>query len=163
MRVSPVIGRVGGGPTYDSFLAHISALAINGPITSWGIGNVEGNIGARLATAAPFSGNLFDSSWGRSFPGGSSIARIVQHGMPSAAAASALASAGQKLLVRIAYGPQVTAFFSFNRNGYASLEYFFEEPINSYVLTELIFWDAVMGQAVRMQPSASLGPTPYTW
>lgn len=161
MRVSPIIGRVSGGPTYDEFVAHITAMATGG-VASW-----TGRVlvaGAYRTTAAASVGNMSGSSWMTVFrssdnANGTSRPRAVLHGLPSITVMNALAAASSEVFVRFVDATAPSGFSAVDRNGFLSSANASTTP--AMKMTELLYW--LDGQAWKMQPDLGLGPTPYTW
>ncbi len=154
---SPMLIRL-GGPSYADFQAHIATLSVNGSV-AWS-SNPPGSPGNRKrTTAAAATGSMFGSSWLSTFDTFSTLARAIQHGLPSEAAFDAQVANGREIYFQLGdggFGP----YAGLDRNGYESASGGggLDEAL---AVTDLIYWDGSAAQ--RMNPSAGTGPTPYVF
>lgn len=81
--------------------------------------------------------------------GSNATARMVQHGLPSQAEYLAQQAAGRQVYFElVSYGS--APLVGQTRNGYTSLSISGEYP--AWQMTDLIYWNAALGKARRMNP-----------
>lgn len=105
------------------------------------------------------------STWGPSSAEGvrttSTLARGVQHALPSQAAFDALQ--GGQIYVEFPTATfSVAALPSVNRNGFASSANA-STGLTVTKIIDLIRWDFTLNKAFRSNPSAGTAETEYTW
>lgn len=148
----------GGGKTYAEFVTHITGLATGG-VASWSSINAE--VGSYRTTAAGAAGQMYGSSWASFFLSDVAPCRLIQHGLPSAAAFNAQVAGGFQIFFRLAGAGDQTTFSAVNRNGYLSQAFTDGTPYPGFACDLILYWDGT--QAQKMNPSTGTGPTPYTW
>lgn len=151
---------VGGivGKTYAEFQTQIATLATGG-VASW-TGTISANNGARRVTATTLSGGMSGSSWQARTNPAATVARLIQHGVPSQAVIDDQVANGREVYYLSSFIANTNVVTGITRNGFTSQT---EDLLgdNGYIVTDLIYWDGT--QAQRMNPSAGTGPTVYTW
>lgn len=150
--------------TYAEFQAHIATLTAS--IRT--VNSTSNTVGQFRVTLGSPSGGMIGSSWGPGSSGGfaqggsSSLARIIQHAMPSEDVFNALVAAGSEVCVTIVtVSTPAGALNSVTRNGYTSTSYAGGAGTANAV-SELLLFDLTDGP-VRMVPNAGLGPSAYTF
>jgi hypothetical protein len=149
---------------YEAFVAHITAKATGGPV-SWISGlSVQGKgAGKYIVTASEVfsggSGTMFGSPWGSYFSPSSPPGRLCNHGFPTSAWPGDQLTAARKIYFEIALGSVVSSFTGLDRNGFPSAS-LSEPDIQSYWMTDLIYWDGTAAQ--RVNPQSEAGPILYT-
>lgn len=152
---------VNAGPTYEDFLEHITSLATDGEVQN---GNTVP--GTNLDVKVLLNGdsmNMFGSPWNTQFSGGNEVTQymsVARHSLPSEAEWNAQRANLRRVYVKIRYINYSATYLSVDRNGYQSQGITFYEFVPLSV-TDFLFWDGT--KAMRMNPSAGTGPTPYTW
>ena len=146
-----------GGASYAAFQAHITALATNG-VAGWASGVAAGSF---RTTAAAATGTMFNTTWGNRVYTGDTIARRVQHGLPSEAVFNDQVANGRMMFVRFSDGGDLFAAASINRNGYTSSAYDDGLGYPSVWMEEIIYWDGT--SAWRITPRTAGSPTPYVF
>lgn len=153
---------IGGGANdlEAAWVAHVTALAVNGAATWSGSATPNGAL-RTVPTAAP-SGNMWGSPWGTYYMTSfAPVSRVIQHALPSEAVLNAQIAAGRPIFFRaLDWGSEPGWFNSVARNGYTSLNWN-AEPYAAGYLTEVLYFDGA--EAWRMQPFGTLGPIPYAW
>jgi len=140
--------------TYLEFQAHIAALATNGV---GGFGSAV-SVGRRRVTTGAGNGVIVGTSWQNAFStSGTAYAGAIRHGMPSQAAFLAQGASGYEVYVEIVTAPD-QEFVSVSRNGLTSSTAASGPALRCL---DLIYWDGT--QAMRINPFAGTGPTPYLW
>lgn len=147
----------GATKTYAEFVAHITTLAVQGE-RGW---SAAMSAGAWRTTVGAATGAMTGTVWLTYAFEASALSRAVQHALPSLAEMTS--QTGKQVFVRLVADASRVAFSGLTRNGFTSAA--FNDGIAHPVIlmTELLYWDAALGMAMRMQPSLGLGPTPYTW
>jgi hypothetical protein len=155
--MAATVGSGLGGRTYEDFQAHIATLTSK--IVAWGSAlDGTGETGNRT-TAGPLVGHMYDTSWAGFPQAGSTIARVVQHALPSEPAVMAQIAAGWEIYFETGHRGNWPSFRSIDRNGYVSLSY--GGPLFSISVTKMIVWDGE--KAWVSNPEQGIGPAIYTW
>ena len=152
MMVSP--GRFGGADE-AAFNAHIATRATSG-VMGWSAGVSPG---LWRTTAAAAVGLMYNTPWGSMIYQGDTLARAIQHGLPSEAVFNALVAAGRQIFVRIIDAGGLIGASAVTRNGYTSVYYYDGTSYASVYLVELAYW--LDDQAWTVSPTYQSGPSLY--
>ena len=149
----------GASKTYAQFQAHIAGVA---PTTiTWSSTTIPSAVSRRV-TAAGATGAMTGTSWTAiGFRSDSTVARVVQHGLPSQAVFDSQVINSGEMVIQFGTTESIGSYFSDNRNGYTSVAS--GSPANGNTISDLIYWDFALSAAFRMNPSAGTGPTPYVF
>lgn len=153
--------KAAAGKTYAEFVAHITALAVDGA-RDWASQASWAADLAHITTAGAAAGDMYGTSFNASFRGvgtPSAISRVVQHGLPSEADFTQQTTNGWIVFVRTTTGSAPSGFASLSRNGYASLSS--SSTTGPRACIELIRWNGF--QAMKSNPSIGGAETEYTW
>ena len=154
-----------GSDPYQRFRDHIAGLATDG---AWGfLTNLASASRAAKAWRVTADGDpasapvgLYGSSWNSSFAlNAGTIARAIQHGLPTRAIFDEQITARREMFVRLAVVSN-RELFGLDRNDYASEGSDGAIETRAVQMTELLFWDG--SQARRMTPNTGGGPTLFT-
>lgn len=136
--------------TYAEYQAAIAALTAT--TAAWGSGPGGTGDTTYRTTAAADTGSMSGSSWISVFIG--TVAKVVQHGLPSQAEYNAQIAAGRELLLRqVAVTSAPTP--ALDRNGYLSTT----GVSSPRSLQFLAFWTPA--GPMKMNPYLGLGPVPW--
>jgi len=152
---------VASGRTYEEFQAHIATLALDGDVQN-GDRVPASNRDVRALVNGDTM-NMYGSPWNTHFAGGNNVTQymsVVRHCLPSEAEWNAQLSNGRRVYLKIQNISYNSTYQAVNRNGYQSQGITFTDFLTLKV-TDFLFWDGT--KAMRMNPSAGTGPTPYTW
>lgn len=153
---------IGGGRTYEEFVAHVTLLASAG---SRGWDQSLNGTGKRLTTASAPTGTMIGSSWGPSSPNGvwdsSAVARAIQHAMADEAIfGEAVANSAVIYFDTTARSTVAADLPSVNRNGFTSSA---SNRSAQRQITDLLRFDFATGRVFRSNPSLGTAEAEYTW
>jgi hypothetical protein len=106
------------------------------------------------------SGIMWGTSWNEHFTYDSSASRAVLHALPNANTFDSIVANTALVLVVISIFGSQTAFYSLDRNGYASQSY---GSFTALVMTEITWWDFTQSAAFTANPSVAGAPQPYAF
>lgn len=156
---SPML--IGSDGSYGAFQAYVAATATT--VAGWnqGLADFASNKTRIFKTTATVlaPGGLYGSPWGTYFAMNAGvIGRVVQHGLPSYAAYADQVAGGRDILVRTS-NAGTRDLLAVSRNGFVSSASTEPDTLATWCEEILYFAD---GQAWRMTPRSSGGPTLFT-
>lgn len=153
---------VGGGAlarTYAEFQSHIAGLATSGE-RSWSGQGFSSSVTNFTTTATAPVGGMTGSSWMSPYSNAiSSVARIVQHSLPSPAVYDQQIADGRQIYLDVTPTSTMGPYAALARNGFTSSA---GAEASGRTCSRVLYYDAVTGP-MQMNPNAGTGPTPYTW
>ena len=158
----------GGGPvakTYADWVVEADRLAINGSLpweVTAAIPPGSYTTTASVATGGALVGSSWNAIFRRSAPPGSSVERVIQHGLPDPTIVSEQRAGGFKIFFRVVSADGGEGYVALNRNGFLSSANT-GNNLNGARCDLLIRWDAVLNKAFASNPSVGGAETEYTW
>ena len=154
---------MGAGRSYEDFVAHVTARATGGDIPWTSDGDLTAGIFRTTATNATLFGAMAGSVWMAYCAIRPQRGRMIQHAMPSEAEWNKQRAAGRVVMFRVVQDVDRVIFYALNRNGYESALFADGNPYPAFLCDECAYWDEDLGRAMKTNPQAGTGPSPYDW
>lgn len=139
---------------YTAFLTKLNtAGAVKSTST---IGSASGTFLIDLSSSS--LGTMWGTPHGNYFTTDSSLSRIIRHALPDLTTANENFNSSRRVRVVYAYFGSRGSYVSLNRNNYTSSSY---GTFNGGYLTEIVYWDNVLGKGRKRNPINMSSPTDF--
>lgn len=104
-------------------------------------------------------GSMWGTPWMNFFTYDSILIRVARHAFPDKVTADEnIITSKRVVAAKYVYQGSRAAYQGVNRNGYLSSSY---STFNGQQMTDFIYWDAVKGQVMRLNPFLGDNPVPF--